>query len=150
MNRHSALVILMVLVVLGGAWDWGWKPLSARRAELLAEIERARALNKWVRENLGAARLAAGRRPDAAGLAQASQTIQRSVRRFEIAPSVTRIEPRDDRINITLEGAPFDTTVKWLSHMQVHDGLQVISLAMVRGAESGTVDGQLALGAIGR
>ncbi|NKC12987.1 MAG: hypothetical protein GKR94_12525 [Gammaproteobacteria bacterium] len=142
MQRRTILLAIGATAIVAGLWDFVWRPLTERRSALRAEVTQAQQLHGWVQANIAAAKRGPGQLRADGGLAQASQAIQRSARRFEMAGSVSRIEPREQRVNITLENAPFDRMVIWLAALQSEFGLHIESLAVSR-TRPGIVAGQI-------
>lgn len=145
-RRRQLLIGLAVLVALAGLWDQVWRPLQAQREALRAEAVRARALHDWVAATLPRLRGTSGAAPATVGGAQgAAEAVQGSLRRFNLDDAVTRIEPRDGQVQVSLAAASFDSVVGWVAMLEDELGLRVIALALTRAAASGRVDGTLAV-----
>ncbi len=145
MKAHPVLVAMVFVAVLASIWDQLWVPWSAERDSLDAAVADARELNVWVTEKIP---LLSGTRAVQQGVTSgaAAQSIQASLRRFGLSSAASRIEPRDGAVRITLERAPFDTTLAWIANAEGQAGLEVTTMMVDSHADAGFINGTLEFG----
>lgn len=140
-REQTLLVILGPMLVLAIGFQFGWKPLAAERAGILARIAAYQTVADQI-ELRGSAPV----EPTATALPPLSARITQSA---EVAGlQLRRLEPEQDRFRVTLEDAEFARVILWLADMEAASAVTVAMAELERQAEPGVVSARLLLGGL--
>lgn len=125
-----------------------WQPLHQGAAEMEQRIQRQRQLAIHVAK-LGAQaeRLRARTQGDfRAENDSLLAIINRTSRNMGLGHAIQRIQPDGpDKAAVTIEGASFNTMIRWLRKLQQQYGVTITVLNVVRGENEGRVEARMTL-----
>jgi general secretion pathway protein M len=136
--REKLLLAAMSgLVLIWLAVSQLWLPLLIHRHDITARIpriERALAQVQIGTETLATQTL--DPRPIPAIITEAAET-------FDL--KISRLQPLNGQVQLTLEDAPFETVLLWIEALQRDDALHLVDLALTRRPAPGVVGTTLTL-----
>lgn len=137
-REQGLLALCLVLGVAGALVQWGWRPLAAARADLVAGISRyEQALSVLAR--LPAAQTTAGvtdPRP-------LPEILTDSAAGYQV--TIHRLESRGDAADLVLDDVAYDALILWLDALETDYGVRLSALDLTRRPEAGSVSAKLTL-----
>lgn len=139
--------VLVVAVLLG--WAYAWYPLARARAQLQAQVERARADLAWMRQS--AAELSALHATAARGSVDRQgksllALADVSARGAGLAAALKRVEPTGPKsVRVSFEAATFDALIGWVDGLARDFGVQATDFSADRVEGIGLVNARVVL-----
>lgn len=129
------------------AWSFAVRPYLDRNALANARLAELRETYAFIVRAAERARaLAPAEGAAVAAVAAASPTaVEETLRRGNLMPAVTRLEPTASGIEIDFSGAPLNAVVGWIEAAEASLGYRAAEVDFVRGKEPGLVDARLRL-----
>ncbi len=123
-QREKHLVVVFIILLIMGVFYWGMaKPMSERAQEARHNIVAEKQLLHWIKQK--ADRITQLR--SSGGITASNQPIHQvvsaSAKRYKI--ELTRIQPRDNLLQVDVKPVEFDQLVRWLAYLQTKQGVQV-------------------------
>ena len=137
--REQRLVIIgSLLVLLGGLYWGGVKPLIERADKAQAKITSEKQLLSWVTDKANEIqRLRASAGSGVSNL-PINQAVSSSVSRFNI--ELIRMQPRGDQFQVWIAPMPFNKFMSWLAFLQEDYGIGVVFLDLEKGEKEGVIE----------
>jgi len=127
-QRERNLVYLMAAVVLIAlGYFAAYQPLEQRLQRASSSLERAVNLQQWLETNATKlVQLRAKNGHTTASTATLDQLVNTSARKLGL--TINRLQPQNNKLNVTLEQAKFNTVLQWLAVLQQQHGLKLNSV----------------------
>ena len=144
MLTAAAAVVLLFLIYL-----LAWQPFMDSLAQKRLQVNSQQITLDWMRQQLPEIqRLRA--QGSANGAKRSNEAlltlVDRTAKQSQLRQQIQRIKPQgDNRVQLWVEQAAFDTLLKWLSGLSVGYGIQIASLTIDRQELSGIVNARLML-----
>ncbi|NRA54818.1 MAG: type II secretion system protein M [Gammaproteobacteria bacterium] len=145
-QRERNLVYLMAgFVLLALGYFAAYQPVDQRLQRATASLEREVSLQQWLETN--ATKLVKLRADN--GQAKTSsvgldQLVNRSARQLGL--TINRLQPQNNKLNVTLEQAKFNTVLQWLAVLQQQHGVKLNSVDFRSESTPGMVRVRVLLG----
>lgn len=152
-NRWNSLPPRSRMLVAGGAVAIGavllvsaaWLPLERDLARLRQEVPRAAEQLNWMRAQAPMAKTMRARMTSSSG-APVVPSIEQSATAQGVRSYITKIEAEGNAsARVTLEAAPFNSLILWISELQSTQGLIVDDATIEAHATPGLVNARLRL-----
>lgn len=144
MLTAAATVALLFLIYL-----LAWQPFMDSLAQKRLQVNSQQITLDWMRQQLPEIQRlrAQGRASGAKRSNEALLTlVDRTAKQSQLRQQIQRIKPQgDDKVQLWVEQAAFDTLLKWLSGLSVGHGIQIASLTIDRQELTGIVNARLVL-----
>lgn len=132
-REQKLLSILSVVGGIGLFYALVWAPLhQARDSQQLAATTAAQQL-VWLQGKMP--QLAAA--PAVAGGGSLNDKVSQTSRQFQI--NVSRMQPKDEQLDLMLDDVPFEQLLRWLQVLQTEHGVRLVQLEVSDTDESGVV-----------
>jgi general secretion pathway protein M len=139
-GRERALILVgLPLVLIFAGYRLGWQPLEDLRAARGAEIAGYRFIAEAVAE--------VGPRPAALEDDEEEPPFAARVTQSAEAAglALSRLEPEDERLRVTVEDAPFASVVLWIADLEGERNVTLAAIELDRRIAPGTVSARLLL-----
>jgi general secretion pathway protein M len=141
-GRERALILVgLPLVLIFAGYRLGWQPLEDLRAARGAEIAGYRFVAEAVAE--------VGPQPAAVEDAVEDDEAPFAARVTQSAEAaglaLSRLEPEDERLRVTVEDAPFASVVLWIADLEGERNVTLAAIELDRRIAPGTVSARLLL-----
>lgn len=131
--REQQLVSVAAVVLgIGLFYALIWQPLQQQRASQQLAAQTAQAQLVWLKARLPQLATA----PAASG-GNLNDKVAQSSRQFQI--KVSRMQPKNDQLDLMLEDVPFEQLLRWLAHLQTEQGVQLAQLEVSETDSAGVV-----------
>lgn len=138
-GRERALILVgLPLVLIFAGYRLGWQPLQDLRAAQGAEIAGYRFIAEAVAE-VGPQPAAAEDEDEAPFAARVTQSAEAA------GLALSRLEPEDERLRVTVEDAPFASVVLWIADLESEQNVTLAAIELDRRIAPGTVSARLLL-----
>lgn len=134
-QREQQLLTIAAVVLSIGAFYWlVWQPLHQSRQNQQLAVQTAQQQLVWLQ-----AQLPKLSQTNTAVRANNSLTevISQSSREFNI--QVSRMQPQNDQLQLSLEDVPFEPLLSWLHQLQYQHGLRLVQFEVAASDVPGTV-----------
>jgi type II secretory pathway component PulM len=133
----NVLRSLLLLTLVGAAYEWAWLPYTATKRDMHQQAQAAEASYWWAQEQI-AVLSTSGKAPVRAVTLDA---IEAAMRRFRLRQSVTRMEPRDGALHLVFDDARFENLLRWFALINRELGLAIEAYTLSPGSTHGFVGG---------
>jgi general secretion pathway protein M len=134
-QREQQLLSMAAMVLAIGAFYWlVWQPLHQSRQSQQLAVQTAQQQLVWLQTQLP--------KLSQAGTAVRSnssltEVISQSSREFNI--QVSRMQPQNEQLQLSLEDVPFEPLLSWLHQLQYQHGLRLVQFEVAAADVPGTV-----------
>ena len=133
--REQRLVSMAGVAFIIGAFYWLlWQPLHQSRSTQQQAAENARAQLIWLQTQLPKLSQQSGAVRTSASL---TEVVSQTSRKFQV--QVSRMQPQNDQLQLSLEDLPFDQLLRWLHELQYQQGVTLVQLDIARSDVPGQV-----------
>ncbi len=137
-------VALMLYVLVWEPWQDTLQRLRTEAAAQRTDLAWMRAAAREIQRLSATREVNAPAHPNGGSLLT---VVDRTARAAGLGSALKRVEPQGtDRVRASLEGAAFDTLVRWLGRLEREHGIVTLNAVVDRDAESGRVDARLVMG----
>lgn len=138
----AALLLLLIYLLV-------WQPFVDSVEQKRLKVKNQQVTLNWMEQNLVEIQQIRSQR-GAAGSSRTNEAlltlVDRTAKQSQLRQQIQRIKPKgDDRVQLWVEQAAFDTLVKWLGQLSRQHGVQIESLNVDRQELPGTVNARLVL-----
>lgn len=144
MLTAAAAVVLLFLIYL-----LAWQPFMDSLEQKRLQVNSQQITLDWMRQQLPEIqRLRA--QSGSSGAKRSNEAlltlVDRTAKQSQLRQQIQRIKPQgDDKVQLWVEQAAFDTLLKWLGGLSVGHGIQIASLTIDRQELTGIVNARLVL-----
>ncbi|MFT5162875.1 MAG: general secretion pathway protein M [Alteromonadaceae bacterium] len=136
-EREHKLVMGGGSVVAVGIFFFAiWQPLANTVTDNQASLIKQQNLNVWATDTIAKIKATSASKVSSGG--SLSQVVNQSSRRFNI--QVTRMNPKDDELQLWLDNIVFNDLLKWLAHLEASEGISIVGIDVNEGTEPGIVN----------
>lgn len=122
--REQQLVSIAAVFLGIGAFYWLlWQPLHHSRITQQQAAENARAQLIWLQTQLPKLSQQSGNLRTSASL---TEVVSQTSRNFQV--QVSRMQPQNEQLQLSLEDIAFDQLLRWLHELQYQHGIRLIQL----------------------
>ena len=141
-----------MIIIFFVFYSWIWQPLTQRVTNLLQQRKQQQTLVQWLNHAVPRLYLlkAQGYSSTIENHVNLLSTVEVTAQKAQLDSFITQIEmTQTPFLQLSLQAAPFDRIVDWLSHLQTEQHIAVKSAHFQRATQIGTVNAQLTLQTIG-
>jgi general secretion pathway protein M len=138
----AALLLMLLYLVI-------WEPFANAVDEKRQQVESQRITLDWMEQNLAEV-LTLRNQQRAGGGARGNEAlltlVDRTAKQNQMRQQITTIKPQgEDKVQLRIEQAAFDTLLKWLDGLTGQHGIAIESLNVDRQQQPGLVNARLVL-----
>ncbi len=131
-REQQLLSVAAVVCAIGLFYALVWQPLQQNRNSQQLAAQTAEEQLVWLKARLP--QLAAT--PASSG-GNLNDKVAQSSRQFDI--KVSRMQPKNEQLDLMLEDLPFENLLRWLAHLQTEQGVQLAQLEVSETDSAGVV-----------
>lgn len=131
-REQQLLSVAAVVCAIGLFYALVWQPLQQNRSSQQLAAQTAEEQLVWLKARLP--QLAAA--PAGSG-GNLNDKVAQSSRQFDI--KVSRMQPKNEQLDLMLEDLPFENLLRWLAHLQAEQGVQLVQLEVSETDNAGVV-----------
>ncbi len=131
-SEQQILRVAAVVLALGLFMTLVWQPLHQQLASSQAQAKAASAQLQWLSQQmplLASSQVATG--------GSLNDKIAQTSRLFGI--NVSRMQPKNDQLDLMLEDVPFEQLLRWLQTLQQEQGVALVMLEITEAEQAGVV-----------
>lgn len=131
-SEQQILKLAAVVLALGLFMTLIWQPMHQQLAGNQAQAQAARAQLQWLTQQmplLSTAKAGTG--------GSLNDKVAQSSRLFGI--SVSRMQPKNDQLDLLLADVPFEQLLRWLQVLQQEHGVRLVTLEITETEQAGLV-----------
>lgn len=134
-QREQQLLSMAAMVLAIGAFYWlVWQPLHQSRQSQQLAVQTAQQQLVWLQTQLPKLNQASTTVRSNSSL---TEVISQSSREFNI--QVSRMQPQNEQLQLSLEDVPFEPLLSWLHQLQYQHGLRLVQFEVAAADVPGTV-----------
>ncbi len=134
-QREQQLLTMAAVVLAIGAFYWlVWQPLHQSRQSQQLAVQTAQQQLVWLQAQLPKLSQASTTVRSNSSL---TEVISQSSREFNI--QVSRMQPQNEQLQLSLEDVPFEPLLSWLHQLQYQHGLRLVQFEVAAADVPGTV-----------
>lgn len=134
-QREQQLLSMAAVVFAIGAFYWlVWQPLHQSRQNQQLAVQTAQQQLVWLQTQLPKLSQASTTVRSSSSL---TEVISQSAREFNI--QVSRMQPQNEQLQLSLEDVPFEPLLSWLHQLQYQHGLRLVQFEVAAADVPGTV-----------
>jgi len=133
--REQRLVSMAGVVLMIGTFYWLlWQPLHQSRLSQQLAAENARAQLIWLQTQLPKLSQQSSSVRTSASL---TEVVSQTSRTFQV--QVSRMQPQNEQLQLSLEDLAFDQLLRWLHELQYQHGIRLVQLDIATADTPGQV-----------
>lgn len=146
-RERKILIGGAIAVLLMSLYFLGWEPFITK----IDHLKKSNAENEktltWMKQKAGEVRQLQRSNPsmkvDLKGQSLLG-VIDKTAKSNNLGSAIKRVQPEgNNKALVRLEGAQFNHVIRWLEHLQLHQGIQVDSSVIERQSEPGLVNARI-------
>ncbi|WP_199610502.1 type II secretion system protein GspM [Flocculibacter collagenilyticus] len=136
-DREKVLVGAMSVFVVIAIIYWGiWQPLANKQETLKHNLTQQIELNQWAQNSIAKIK-AAGTTSRNSNTGSLSQIVNRTTSGYGF--TISRMQPREDKLQLWIEEASFDELVSWLAQLESRHQVKVNQFDVSAADQAGIV-----------
>lgn len=136
-REHQLVTSAGSVLAVGLFYLLVWLPLSNAVVDTRVSLSKQQSLNQWASGAITQIKAAGGSAATGSG-GSLTQIVNQSSRRFNIG--ITRMNPKDDELQLWLDDVVFNDLMKWLAHLEFQQGIGIEGIDVNEGNEPGIVN----------
>ena len=129
------------ITLVAALFEWAWLPYAELHERYSGQRQSAEDTYYWTED-------AIARLKQSPGVEQTQvatlEVLEQSLARTGLREAVTRIEPQDSGVHVSIESARFSIVLRWLALLESQLGVTVVSM-VVTSSSAGMVSGRVIL-----
>lgn len=133
--REQQLLSMAAVVLAIGAFYWlVWQPLHQSRQSQQLAVQASQQQLLWLQAQLPKLSQSSGVARSSSSL---TEVVSQSSREFNI--QVSRMQPQNEQLQLSLEDVPFEPLLSWLHQLQYQHGLRLVQFEVAAADAPGVV-----------